>query len=509
MLERGSAGPSAPASRPVPPALRLPDSVRGTIRASPARRGSRFRRARVRAPPARRSPTRTSCAASSCSAHISQARRPAGSGSRPPRAETAHADDTEIAQPRRPFFVVQPASEDQRQRDDAELRDVGAVIEPRQPRRSRHRDAQFPPVALLREAQLLERRSEHVLDDDQARAGRDDQALGADRAVRDVGHVLVQHRDCRHQLAQQAERGVDVERDVGRLGEAQDLGQPRAGGDVGDERQRRRRDPSGVRRCARGRSSAWLKAARWLTRSRSANSNDGTAVSSPRRQSISTVSLRARSTARRRVPRPSSNVTGAGVDADASAGSMAARDAETVPFGYTQSQAVFTRSRKRDYRSGTQTRIWSYRYGRAGRKTERRICALLHGAVHRVSHRPSARGRAARRPGLDYGYESTDDEMERRTDRVRRGGIRPRPGGSRARYADAAADGRAVRADRDQRGSLEAVGRRSPGAGEAGRGVEDRRRPVPAPGLGGQRGDAARIWRAISRPKGARACTTS
>ena len=37
---------------------------------------------------------------------------------------------------------------------------------------------------------------------------------------------------------------------------------------------------------------AWLKEARWLSRSRSANSKDGTPVRSPRRHSISTVSLR-------------------------------------------------------------------------------------------------------------------------------------------------------------------------------------------------------------------------
>ena len=53
-------------------------------------------------------------------------------------------------------------------------------------------------------------------------------------------------------------------------------------------------------------------------------------------------------------------------------------------------------------------------------------------------------------------------------------------------------DGRAVRADRDRRRSVEAVGRRPARAREAGRGVEDHRRAVPAPGLGRQRGDAAR-----------------
>ena len=143
----------------------------------------------------------------------------------------------QIAEARGCFLVVQAASEDQRQRDDTDLRDVGAMIEFRQPRGARHRDAQLAPVALLREAQLLERGSHYVLDDDQARARGDDQTLRGNRAMRGVGLVLVQHRHRGYQLAQQAERGVDVERDFRRLGEAQHLGQPQSLGDVGDERE--------------------------------------------------------------------------------------------------------------------------------------------------------------------------------------------------------------------------------------------------------------------------------
>ena len=69
----------------------------------------------------------------------------------------------------------------------------------------------------------------------------DDQPLGGNPAVRDVRHVLVQHRDRRHQLAQQAQRRIDVERHVGGFGKAQHLGEAQAGGDVGHQRQRRGR----------------------------------------------------------------------------------------------------------------------------------------------------------------------------------------------------------------------------------------------------------------------------
>ena len=53
-----------------------------------------------------------------------------------------------------------------------------------------------------------------MLDEHDVGAGRHDHALGGDRAVRDVGRVFVQQRHRRHELAQQAERGVDVERDA-------------------------------------------------------------------------------------------------------------------------------------------------------------------------------------------------------------------------------------------------------------------------------------------------------
>ena len=86
------------------------------------------------------------------------------------------------------------------------------MIEPGDAGARRHRDPQVVPQPLARELQLLHRRSEHVLDDDEAGARRDDQPLGRDEAVRDVACILVQQRDRGHELAQQAQRRVEIER---------------------------------------------------------------------------------------------------------------------------------------------------------------------------------------------------------------------------------------------------------------------------------------------------------
>jgi hypothetical protein len=69
---------------------------------------------------------------------------------------------------------------------------------------------------------------------------RHDQALGRDEAVRGIARVLVHQRERRHELADQAERGVDIEMKVAFLGNAQDLGKARAFDVVRNQRQRRR-----------------------------------------------------------------------------------------------------------------------------------------------------------------------------------------------------------------------------------------------------------------------------
>ncbi|PYR33672.1 MAG: hypothetical protein DMF93_24805 [Acidobacteria bacterium] len=147
----------------------------------------------------------------------------------------------DFAEPRGQLVVGERASEDQRERDGAELRDVRAMIERRGPARAGQRHAQLLPVAFARELQLAERGAEHVLDHHDARGRRDDDPLGRDRAVRDVARLFVQHRHRGHDLPQQAERRVDVERHGRMLGEREHLGEAHAGGDVGDEDERRRR----------------------------------------------------------------------------------------------------------------------------------------------------------------------------------------------------------------------------------------------------------------------------
>ena len=68
------------------------------------------------------------------------------------------------------------------------------------------------PVAFAREKQLLERGSEHVLDDHQSTVRRDDQTLGTQRAVRRIAGGLVQNRDGGNELTNQTERDVEVNR---------------------------------------------------------------------------------------------------------------------------------------------------------------------------------------------------------------------------------------------------------------------------------------------------------
>jgi hypothetical protein len=135
-------------------------------------------------------------------------------------------------------FGEQPA-EHQRERDDADLRHVGALIESRLCDGRRQRHPQLFPVPLGRVVQLPERGAEDVFGDHHARVRGDDEALRTDGAVRDVGRVLVQHRHRRHELADEMQRGVDVDGDRPLVGRRQQLRQAHAAGHVGDDGERR------------------------------------------------------------------------------------------------------------------------------------------------------------------------------------------------------------------------------------------------------------------------------
>ncbi len=92
-------------------------------------------------------------------------------------------------------------------------------------------------VLLVRVVQLIERGAEHVLDDDETRLRRHDETLGPDRAVTQVRRLLVQHRQRVHELTNQTERGVGLDRQQTRFGEGENLGEPHTGDMVGNNGQ--------------------------------------------------------------------------------------------------------------------------------------------------------------------------------------------------------------------------------------------------------------------------------
>ena len=83
------------------------------------------------------------------------------------------------------------ATDDQRECGDAGLGDVATPIELRPGAGTRQRNAERLPVLLVGVMELIECRAQHVLDEHQTRLRRDDDALGANRAVTDVRHLLV------------------------------------------------------------------------------------------------------------------------------------------------------------------------------------------------------------------------------------------------------------------------------------------------------------------------------
>ena len=72
------------------------------------------------------------------------------------------------------------------------------------------RSSQYLLVGIVH---LLERRREHVLDDDDAPLGGNHDALRRDRAVTHLRHRLVEDRNRRDELTQHADRRVEFNRD--------------------------------------------------------------------------------------------------------------------------------------------------------------------------------------------------------------------------------------------------------------------------------------------------------
>ena len=113
------------------------------------------------------------------------------------------------------------------------------MIEPRQARRSRQRDAKLLPVSGVREPKLLERCPHDIFDDDEMRLRRDHETLGGDGSVGNLPRVLVHQRHSRYELPDETQRSIDVERDPFPLGQCENLGEPYTRRAFGHERQRR------------------------------------------------------------------------------------------------------------------------------------------------------------------------------------------------------------------------------------------------------------------------------
>jgi hypothetical protein len=92
----------------------------------------------------------------------------------------------------------------------------------------------------VREAKLVERRSEDVIEDDHSRSGGDHDPLGGDRAVAGAGHLLVQTRDRTHDFLNEAQRRTRIEPHVPSGDRRQDVGQARTWHALRDDAEGRR-----------------------------------------------------------------------------------------------------------------------------------------------------------------------------------------------------------------------------------------------------------------------------
>ncbi len=123
--------------------------------------------------------------------------------------------------------LMERPTQHERERHQPDTGHVRPMIEPRHAGAWRHRDSELLPEPIAAELQLLDGCRQHVLDDHEARVRRHDQPLRSDETVRDLARVLMQQRDRRHELANQAECRVDVELEVALVRHPQHVGQSR------------------------------------------------------------------------------------------------------------------------------------------------------------------------------------------------------------------------------------------------------------------------------------------
>ena len=114
-----------------------------------------------------------------------------------------------------PFGVIlrrQRTANDQRQGNSSHLRDISSRVEDRRSDRAWQCDGQLAPISGPRMAQLLECGAEHVFDNRQTAGRREDEPLGGDGAIADVGRGSMQRRGGRDQLTYQGANRVELGR---------------------------------------------------------------------------------------------------------------------------------------------------------------------------------------------------------------------------------------------------------------------------------------------------------
>ena len=104
-----------------------------------------------------------------CSARLSHSRSPDGNGSCEPSTSRARTRCQQVLDLSRILVVSKRPADDQRQARPRPPGEIGALVESRQPDVHRQRDAKLFPIPFPRILQLLERRAQHVLDNEQTR----------------------------------------------------------------------------------------------------------------------------------------------------------------------------------------------------------------------------------------------------------------------------------------------------------------------------------------------------
>ena len=123
------------------------------------------------------------------------------------------------------LVALQRPAHQERQRDNAHLHHIAALVEPRTARPRGDGDPKITPQPIARQAQLVDRQPQHVVGDDDAGVWRDEEALGCESAMSNVSRVLMQDGHGGYELADDAERGVRVDVDRVLFRGRQHLGQ--------------------------------------------------------------------------------------------------------------------------------------------------------------------------------------------------------------------------------------------------------------------------------------------